>query len=44
MAGNWQNGENQIKACRDCFKAVDETNSGLNKAKACMSEFLKMKK
>jgi hypothetical protein len=42
MAENWQNGEKQIKACRDCFKAVDETNAGLTKAKACVSEFLKM--
>ena len=44
MAENWQNGENQIKACRDCFKALNEieTNDGLTKAKACVSEFLKM--
>ena len=42
MAENWQNGEKQIKACRDCFKTVDETNDGLTKAKACVSEFLKM--
>ena len=42
MAENWQNGENQIMACRDCFKAVDETDDGLTKAKACVSEFLKI--
>ena len=42
MAENWQNGESQIKACRDCFKAVDETTEGLTKAKECVSEFLKM--
>jgi hypothetical protein len=42
MAENWQNGESQIKACRDCFKAVDETIEGLTKAKECVSEFLKM--
>jgi hypothetical protein len=44
MAENWQNGEDQIKACRDCFKAVGNpfSEEGLPKAKACVSQFLKM--
>ena len=41
MAGNWQNGE-EI-ACRDCFKAVEETDAGLTKAKVCVDDFLQIK-
>jgi len=42
MAENWEKGEEQIKACRDCFKAVGNPLSaeGLPKAKACVSQFL----
>merc|ERR1711892_1465653 len=42
MAENWQNGEPQIQACRDCFKAVDKTDEGLTKAKECTAEFLEL--
>jgi len=44
MAENWKNGEPQIKACRDCFKAVGNplSEEGLPKAKACVSQFLPM--
>merc|ERR1712106_325713 len=42
MAENWQKGEEQIQACRDCFKAVEETDAGLTKAKACVAQFLQM--
>merc|ERR1712106_550785 len=42
MAENWQNGEQQIQACREGFKAVEETDAGLTKAKACVAQFLQM--
>merc|ERR1712123_397248 len=42
MAENWQQGEEQIQACRDCFKAVEETDAGLTQAKACVAQFLQM--
>jgi len=44
MAENWKKGEDQIKACRDCFKAVGNplSDEGLPKAKACVSEFLQI--
>merc|ERR1712106_525131 len=42
MAENWQQGEEQIQACRDCFKAVEETDAGLTKAKDCVAQFLQM--
>ena len=42
MAENWKEGEAQIQACRDCFKAVEETDAGLVKAKECVAQYLKM--
>ena len=49
MAENWSNGEDQIKACRDCFKSVSQLfqrkvtpenfDEYLPKAKACVSQF-----
>ena len=44
MAENWKKGEDEIKACRNCFKAVGNplSEEGLPKAKACVSEFLPM--
>jgi len=42
MAENWKEGEAQIQACRDCFKAVDENDAGLAKAKECVAQYLKM--
>ena len=42
MAENYQAGEEQIQACRQCFKDVGDLMSeeGLNKAKECAATYL----
>jgi len=44
MAENYQNGEETIKACTDCFKNVGnlETEAGLSAAKECTIQYLPM--
>merc|ERR1712227_173231 len=42
MAGNYKSGEEQIKACRDCFKEVGDpfSEEGLPKARECATSYL----
>jgi len=44
MAENIKTGEEQIQACRDCFKKVEslETETGLSTAKECSKQYLKL--
>jgi len=45
MAENWKAGEEQIQACRDCFKAIGGdylSETGLAAAKECTASYLPM--
>jgi len=45
MAENWKEGEAQIQACRDCFKAIGGdylSETGLAAAKECTASYLPM--